>query len=133
MGTINGVAATGSGQVLTAASGDDSEGIRVTVAGAATGDRGSVTYIEGVAEQLVDMITGFISIDVSLSVKNETLGKQLALITQERADLTERIETLTARLARQFTAADIIISQLNSTQDFISEQLDALAGFNSKK
>jgi flagellar hook-associated protein 2 len=132
VGTINGVAATGSGQVLTAASGDDSEGIRVTVAGAATGDRGSVTYIEGVAEQLVDMITGFISIDGSLSVKNETLGKQLALITQERADLTERIETLTARLARQFTAADIIISQLNSTQDFISKQLDALAGVGSK-
>jgi flagellar hook-associated protein 2 len=131
-GTINGVAAVGSGQTLSAATGDDSAGIRLTIAGSATGSRGTVTYIEGVAEQMVDLITKFISVDGSISVKNDRLTKELALIDEDRAKLNERIETLTARLARQFTAADIIISQLNSTQDFVSQQLAALAGTNNK-
>ena len=133
VGTINGVAAVGSGQTLSAAKGDDSEGIRLTIAGSATGSRGSVTYIEGVAEQMVDLITQFVSADGSISIKNERLNKELALISEDRAKLNERIETLTARLARQFTAADIIISQLNSTQDFVSQQLAALAGTNKDK
>jgi len=127
-GTINGVAATGIGQVLTAATGDDSEGIRVTVDGSATGDRGTVTYIEGVGEQFVDLITRFVTTDGALTSKTDRLNSELLLIAEERADLNTRIESLTARLARQFTAADIIISQLNSTAEFVQKQLDALAG-----
>jgi flagellar hook-associated protein 2 len=130
-GTINGVAATGSGQTLSAATDDDSQGIRLTIEGTATGDRGTVTYIEGVGEQLVDFITNAISIEGALTAKTDTLNQQLALIAEERTDLEERIETLTSRLARQFTAADILINQLNSTQDFISAQLNALAGGNN--
>lgn len=132
-GTINGKEASGSGQILSAAVDDDSEGLTITVAGTAIGDRGNVTYIEGVAEQLVDLITGFISIDGAITAKTDRLNTELSLIAEERVSLNERIETLTSRLARQFTAADIIISQLNSTQDFISKQLDALAGFNTNK
>lgn len=132
-GTINGVAAIGSGQTLSAATGDDSEGIRVTVEGTATGSRGSVTYIEGVGEQLVDLITQIVSIDGSLTTKNDTLSKSLAMVNEERLKLDERIESLTSRLAREFTAADIAVSKLNSTMDFIKAQLDALAGTGSDK
>ncbi len=132
-GTINGATAIGSGQTLTAAVGDDSEGIRLTIGGSATGSRGTVTYIEGVAEQMVDLITRFVASDGSISVKNDRLNKELAMIDEDRAKLNERIETLTTRLARQFTAADIIISQLNSTQEFVSQQLAALAGTNQDK
>jgi flagellar hook-associated protein 2 len=132
-GTINGVAATGSGQVLTAATGDDSEGIRVTVDGTATGDRGTVTYIEGIGEQFVDLITRFVTTGGALAATTDRLNSQLLLIAEERVDLNTRIESLTARLARQFTAADIIISQLNSTADFVKQQLDALAGVGSDK
>lgn len=130
-GKINGVVAVGVGQTLSAAKGDPSEGIRLTITGTATGDRGKVTYIEGVAEQMVDLITNFISVEGSISAKNDRLNKELALIDQDRAKLNERIESLTARLSRQFTAADIIISQLNSTQEFVSKQLAALAGTNN--
>ncbi len=129
-GKINGVVAVGVGQTLSAAKGNDSEGIRLTISGTATGSRGTVTYIEGVAEQMVDLITNFVSVDGSISAKNDRLNKELALIDEDRAKLNERIESLTARLSRQFTAADIIISQLNSTQDFVSKQLAALAGTN---
>lgn len=130
-GTINGATATGSGQLLTAATGDDSEGIKVTVEGTATGDRGTVTYIEGVGEQFVDLLTRFVTTNGALTATTDRLNSELLLIAEERADLNTRIESLTARLARQFTAADIIISQLNSTADFVKQQLDALAGTSS--
>jgi flagellar hook-associated protein 2 len=107
--------ATGSGQILTAADGDDSEGLKVKIEGAAIGDRGKVTYIEGIAEQLVDKLNSFLEFKGIIGSK-----------------LDERVETLRSRLARQFTAADILVGQLNSTRDFLKSQLDALAGVNQE-
>lgn len=132
-GTINGVAATGSGQYLTAADGDDSESIRIQVTGGTTGDRGTVSYIEGVGEQMVDLINGFLGANGVITAKNERLNAQLAEISQERVDLEQRITSLNDRLVRQFTAADIIIAQLNSTQDFIAQQLEAIVASNKKE
>ncbi len=131
-GTINGVAATGSGQYLLAAEGDDSESIRLKVTGGALGDRGTVSYIEGVGEQMVDLINSFLSSQGTITAKNERLNTQLEGIAEERVRLNERITALNDRLVRQFTAADIIIAQLNSTQDFISQQLEAIVASNKK-
>jgi len=131
-GKINGVEATGSGQFLLAAEGDDSESIRLKVTGGALGDRGSVSYIEGVGEQMVDLINGFLGSRGTITAKNERLNTQLEGIAEDRVRLNERIIALNDRLVRQFTAADIIIAQLNSTQDFISQQLDAIVSSNKK-
>ncbi|WP_020406897.1 flagellar filament capping protein FliD [Hahella ganghwensis] len=127
-GTINGEAATGSGQLLTADEGGSADGIVVKVSGSATGDRGTVTYIEGVGDQLVDVITGFIGVNGILTSTENRLNTELTNIQEERDKLDARINSLTERLAKQFTAADIIISQLNNTQDFITAQLASLAG-----
>ena len=127
-GTINGKAATGQGQRLIAAEGDPSDGIAVDIVGGTTGPRGKVTYIEGVAEQLIDGINGMLTVDGTLTAAMETFNKQLSLIAEERSKMEARIEALTTRLAKQFTAADIVISNLKSTEQFISAQLDALTG-----
>jgi flagellar hook-associated protein 2 len=132
-GTINGVAATGSGQFLTAAAGDDSDGIRLEVSGGALGSRGTVTYMEGVAEQMVDLINSLLGADGTVFAKNERLNLQLEGIAEERVKLNLRIESLTERLVRQFTAADIIVARLNSTMDFVSKQLDALLSSNNNE
>ncbi|KZZ60695.1 flagellar capping protein [Oleiphilus sp. HI0125] len=130
-GTINGVAATGTGQVLSGASGTDVAGLLVEIQGGATGSRGSVSYIEGVGEKLVDLINNFLSVDGTITAKNERLNSELDSIALSRANLEERLTNLESNLVRQFTAADILIAQLNSTQDFIKGQLEALAGTGS--
>ena len=127
-GTINGVAATGTGQLLKAATGDDSEGLVVKVEGTSTGSRGTVTFIEGIGDQLVDKLNSFLEFEGIIGAKETGLKDQLAEIAKGRAQLDLRVETLRTRLAKQFTAADILVSQLNSTQDFLKSQLDALAG-----
>ncbi len=130
-GTINGEAATGSGQVLTVGAGGSAEAIAVKITGSAIGDRGTVTYIEGVGDQMVDVITGFLGVNGILTSTEDRLNTELENIQEERNKLDERITTLTTRLARQFTAADIIISQLKNTQDFLTAQLASLAGTNN--
>ena len=132
-GTINGKAATGDGQVLTGAVGTDVEGLAVQVNGGLTGNRGNVSYIEGVGERLVDAITNFLSVDGTITAKNERLNAELESIAESRARLNERLLSLETRLAKQFTAADILIARLNSTQDFIKGQLDALAGIGKQE
>lgn len=127
-GSINGATATGDGQILTAATGDDSEGISIKVSGTATGSRGTVTYIEGVAEQLVDQLNDILGIDGIISNKETTFDKQLESIAKERASMESRIASLQSRLATQFTSADILVSNLNSTADFLTSQLAALTG-----
>ncbi|WP_250658616.1 flagellar filament capping protein FliD [Alkalimarinus coralli] len=127
-GTINGVEATGKGQILTGAEGDDSEGLAVKVEGSATGSRGSVTFIEGVGDQLVDKLNSFLEFEGIIGAKETGLKDQLAEITKGREQLDLRVENLRSRLSAQFTAADILVSQLNSTQDFLKSQLSALAG-----
>ncbi|MBU2706816.1 flagellar filament capping protein FliD [Zooshikella marina] len=129
-GTINGKTATGVGQTLKAATGDDSTGIQVQITGGATGDRGTVTFIEGVAEQLVSLVTNFVSVDGALTTKTDGLNTTLQQISNERVKLDERLESFRERITKQFIAADILVTKLQSTQDYIKQQLDALNGVN---
>ena len=132
-GTINGQVASGDGQILSGAAGSDVEGLLVRVTGGTTGDRGEVSYIEGVGEKTVDLINNFLANDGTITAKNERLNAELDSIAESRAALNERLLTLETRLVRQFTAADILIAQLNSTQDFIKGQLEALAGIGQSE
>lgn len=127
-GTINGETAIGTGQLLKGAVDDDSEGLTVKVEGSAIGSRGSVTFIEGIGDQLVDKLNRFLEFEGIIGAKEDGLKDQLAEITKGRLQLDLRVENLRSRLSAQFTAADILVSQLNNTQDFLKSQLAALSG-----
>ncbi|MBK8969877.1 MAG: flagellar filament capping protein FliD [Hahellaceae bacterium] len=125
-GTINGATATGKGKLLTASASDDSKGIAVEVSGTAIGSRGKVTYIRGIADEMVDTVTSFIKFEGTLSSYETRLNKQLTKIADERKLMEKRISNLTERLAKQFTAADILVSQFNKVGEFLTSQLAAL-------
>lgn len=133
VGTINGKAATGKGQVLTAGSGDDSSGISLRIGGGALGDRGAVTYIQGIGDRTVDLVNSFLSAKGVVSVRNEFYQKQLKEISAERVKLDLRVESLQKRLAAQFLAADSLVGQLKSTMTYLENQFSAMNGNNSKK
>ncbi len=132
-GTINGKEATGSGQSLTAAKGSNAEGLEVRITGGALGARGTVSHIEGIGSQFVNMITGFLDLEGAVTTTTEGFKQQLDNIAQQRVKLDQRVESLIARLSKQFTAADMMISRLKSTENFIKGQLEALVASNGKK
>ncbi|MEA1081471.1 flagellar filament capping protein FliD [Marinobacter qingdaonensis] len=131
-GTINGQRATGEGQNLFVEGVGEAAGMEVRVAGGATGNRGSINFIQGVGERTVDLITNLVGIDGSLEARTDGLQKDLGRIEEERARLDLRIESYRERLVSQFSAADSLIAQLNSTQDYVSQQLAALAPQNNR-
>lgn len=127
-GTIGGRTAEGDGQVLFL--GNDNggaSGLQVRILGDQTGNRGSITFVEGVAERTVDLVTSFVGADGAIESRTEGLNRELEQIQENQARLEERIAAYRERLVSQFTAADSLISQLNSTQDFVTQQLAALA------
>lgn len=132
-GTIDGIEATGNGQFLSGPAGTDIASLQIKVNGGATGARGDVRYIEGVGERLVDLINSFLGVDGAITAKNDRLNAELEGIAETRAKLELRIVSFEERLVRQFTAADILIARLNSTQDFIKGQLEALVASSSGK
>lgn len=132
-GTINGQRATGDGQNLFVEGTGGAAGIEVRVNGGATGNRGKIEFIQGVGERTVDLITNVVGADGSIEAKTDGLRKDLDRIAEDRARLDSRISSYRERLVAQFTAADSLISQLNSTQDYVSQQLAALAPQNNQK
>lgn len=132
-GTIGGRAAQGDGQVLFLDNGNGgASGLQVRILGDQTGSRGSITFVEGVAERTVDLVTSFVGADGALESRTESLNRDLEQIQENQARLEERIAAYRERLVSQFTAADSLISQLNSTQDYVSQQLAALAPQNNR-
>ncbi|MHA7856153.1 flagellar filament capping protein FliD [Marinobacter shengliensis] len=128
-GTINGQTAQGDGQVLFLANsaGGDAAGLQVRITGGDVGNRGSVKFIEGVSERAVDTITSILGADGALSSRTDALNRDLERIQEDRIKLDLRVESYQARLVAQFSAADSLISQLNNTRDYVTQQLAALA------
>lgn len=132
-GTIDGVAAEGDGQVLYLSSGQGgASGLQVRILGDQTGSRGSITFVEGVAERTVDLITSMVGADGLIEAKTNSLSGELERIAESQARLEARMDAYRARLVAQFTAADSLISQLNSTGDYVTQQLAALAPQNNR-
>ncbi|MGS2724136.1 flagellar filament capping protein FliD [Porticoccus sp. GXU_MW_L64] len=123
VGTINGIAATGTGQLLSAANGDDAEGIQLVIADGALGSRGTVNFSRGVADRLNTLIEGLLDPQGILGVRSDGIQDRLDDIDEEREALDRRIETIEARLRRQFTALDGLLAQLQQTSTFLEQQL----------
>ncbi|MDO6443691.1 flagellar filament capping protein FliD [Marinobacter sp. 2_MG-2023] len=131
-GTIGGQTAEGDGQVLYLGSGSGgASGLQVQVLGDQTGSRGSITFVEGVAERTVDLVTNYVGADGAFETRTSSLNQQLEDIAESQAALETRIEAYRARLVSQFSAADSLISQLNNTRDYVTQQFEALLSSNS--
>ena len=131
IGTINGQAATGSGQILTGSSGTNAEGLSLLINGGTTGDRGTIYFSRGFASQLSTFLSSAVSSSGSISSSKDAINQNLKSIEKEKQTLNSRLYDVEARYRAQFTALDRIISNLNNTSAFLTQQLNALNNSNS--
>lgn len=127
-GTIGGVAATGAGAVLTAASTSDAKGLKLTIGGTATGSRGTVAFTRGINNQLDLLFDKVLASTGGLATRIKSYNTQLQTITDKKADQELRWAAVKARYSHQFNALDSLVSKLNSTGSFLSQQLANLPG-----
>lgn len=125
-GTINGAAATGLGQFLTSSSGDSS-GLSVQINGGLTGARGTVNYSQGYAYSLNALSTALLSGDGPLNGKTSGINSSILDIGKQRAALNVRLTNIEKRYRAQFTALDSMLSSMNTTSTYLTQQLASLA------
>lgn len=127
-GTINGVAAAGAGRFLTGASGDAAEGLKLEIAGTATGSRGTVNYSQGYAYQLDRLAGRLLESTGPIATRASGLDNSIKEINQRRAILNQRFDEIEKRYRAQFSALDSVLGKLRNTSDFLTQQLATLPG-----
>ena len=89
-GSINGVAALGSGRVLTGATGDASEGLLVSIVGGTLGGRGTVTFSRGYASQLNTLMDGLLGTTGLIASRSDGLAASVTRLATQQATLQDR-------------------------------------------
>lgn len=130
-GTINGVAATGSGQTLTGATGDASEGLALRIAGGALGTRGIATLSQGYAHQLDQYLKTVLDDDGILKARTNGIDNSIKLLDKRQEQLEARLAQIEKRYRAQFSALDSMLGRMNSTSTFLTQQLANLPSSQS--
>jgi flagellar hook-associated protein 2 len=128
IGTINGQAATASGQILTGADGTAAEGLSLEIDTDTPGDLGSITFGRGLFSLLDGVLDEFLVADGLLENRSSGLQSRIDDIDDQRVALEQRLESIEARYRAQFGSLDLLLSQLQSTSEFLTQQLASLPG-----
>lgn len=83
--------------------------------------------VEGIAAKISGTIENYLASDGAIAGRTEGLNKALEDVQDQRDRLALRMESYRERLVKQFSAADALIAQLNSTGNYVSQQLAAIA------
>ncbi|MHB1216228.1 MAG: flagellar filament capping protein FliD [Thiobacillus sp.] len=126
-GTIDGLAATGAGQLLRAASGN-ANGLDLIINGGALGDRGMINYSQGYASKLSTWAKSALNSDSFITARTDGINQTIADIGKRRSELEARLVIIEKRYRAQFTALDTMLSNMESTSNFLTSQLANLPG-----
>jgi flagellar hook-associated protein 2 len=129
-GTVNGQPATGHGQILTANTGSPAVGISIQVTGGALGARGMLNFTQGIAKRMDKYLTGTLGDTGSIASRTDGLNSSIKRLTDRQADLQNRMTLIEKRYRTQFTALDTMLSSMNTTSTFLTQQLSALNNIN---
>ena len=124
-GTINGAAATGYGQMLTSASGS-SQGLSMLVSGGTTGARGTVSYSNGYAYTMNNYLTSLLSSSGALTASTNELNTNISNTAKQITTLQQRLVTKQAMYTAEYTALNSMMTTMNSTSAFLTQQLSKL-------
>jgi Flagellar capping protein len=130
-GTINGMAALGTGQTLTSLAGTASEGLSLIIKGGLLGTRGMVDFSRGSADRLNKLTGDLLTTDGILASRVDGLTESIKTIDRRQEAFLRRMDTIEARYRAQFTALDTMLSSLNQTSQFLTQQLATLPKNNS--
>lgn len=124
-GTINGAAAVGSGQTLTSI-----DGLRLKVSADSAGALGSVSFTRGFGTLLNDSIRKLADTSGPIGARTQGLNASVKRVGKQQDDFNRRMDILESNYRRQFTALDTMLSSMNTTSSFLTQQLAGLARNN---
>ncbi len=131
-------AASGAGQLLTAAAGSGADSLKIlytgTPAQAVTNGTATLNYAQGYASTLAKFSNDILDPSSgSISGRTAGINASIADIGNQRDALNLRLTQIEANYRAQFTALDTMISSLNQTSSFLTQQLANLPTISSSK
>ncbi len=85
----------------------------------------------GLAKSLDSVLERYISSDGILTARQDGLQSNIDSLDGDREQLNRRLASLDARYRAQFSAMDILVAQLQSLGDYMTQQLSSLPEPNS--
>ena len=129
-GTIGGNIANGSGQSLASTQGN-STGLNIFVSGGSIGNRGTINFTQGAANEMTTLMTALLSKTGALAAATNGLNASIKDIGNTvTADNLRNQQVLTS-LQAEYSALDVTMSHLTSTSTFLTQQLSALSSSSS--
>ena len=113
-------------KTITGTVGTSTEGLAMRVVGNASGDFGNVVFSRGLGSKINDLLTSILADDGLIDARVDGLNSSVKQISDQRAALELRSSALERRYRTQFNSLETLISQLNTTQTFLTQ---ALGGF----
>jgi flagellar hook-associated protein 2 len=121
-GSIGGGTSIGSGQVLS-----NAQGLNITINGGALGDRGNVTYSNGYAFSLDAWTSTVLTTNGALASRTGGINNSIKDLGNRRAAIETRLVGIERRYRAQFSALDSMLSSMNQTSNYLTQQLAQLA------
>ena len=120
-GTINGMAATGTGQFLTGNADTEVEGLQVQYTGTSTGIVGTITYKRGVAAELNYALNSFTdTVNGLIVTTDKTLQSQIDDIAGRITSFQEQLKIRQSYLQQKFLAMERAVATLQAQQSQLS-------------
>ncbi|HET6470381.1 MAG TPA: flagellar filament capping protein FliD, partial [Pseudomonadales bacterium] len=114
-----------------AAVADPSAGMSIQISGGPLGDRGTVTLVRGVMNRVDQTLTNAVSTGGVFDTQLQSFDAQEASLAADQDAFDKRMTALQTRLQTQFANADALISTLNNTSTYLSQQFNLLNGTTS--
>jgi flagellar hook-associated protein 2 len=84
------------------------------------------TASDGVAVRLHARLDAALKTDAQLASRSESLSQRVRKLGDEKVVVSDRMASVEARYRKQFAALDTLLAQMQSTGNFLSQQLSAL-------
>lgn len=85
----------------------------------------------GLATRLDSFLQTYLKSGGTFASRTDSINSQIDDITDQREALSLRLDKLEARLLAQYNAMDAMIAQLNSTGDYLTQQLASIANIGN--
>ena len=126
-GIINGHGALGKGKYLTAISGFDEGGLRVSTTTATPGGKGFISVSSGIAAQLSTQLKQITDpFAGTIASRNDSLRDVIDDIEKQIETKEERLDDMEESLRKQFVNLEVLLSSLQEQMNALTAQLNGL-------
>jgi flagellar hook-associated protein 2 len=130
-GTIGGLYTTSSDGMTLKGSGALSS-LSINVLSGSIGDRGQIIVEDGLAAVMNSVLETYIGKNGEFDQRTESLNNEATQLAKTQEKIDERSEMLEKRYLKQWSAVDLLLSQLQSTSTELTQLLDNLPKYKVK-